>query len=269
MKTFLFGIFSFFLSTFIFSQQHQDRHLHKGIEAYNNQEEEKALKHFEKEILHNPNEAQAYYYIGLIKDSRGLNDGCDYFSKAIELNPNYHEAYNNRSNCKSYQGDKQGALEDLNKAIAIDSSFFGYYFNRSSIRLELGDFHGAIKDANKALKLDAMTPPFIFGTIASAYLGLGNYTEALKYATEYIQFEEFPSSFLVRADIKFAIKDYKGALEDYQKANDPDLDRGYTYVKIAKTKFALEDNQGACIAISKALELGLKIEEDLLHKCGK
>ena len=114
-----------------------------------------------------------------------------------------------------------------------------------------------------------MTPPFIFGTIARAYLGLGNYAEAIKYATEYIKFEEFPSSYLVRADIKFAMKDYKGALEDYQKANDPDLDGGYTYVKIAKTKFALEDNKGACKAIGKALELSVKIEEDLLNKCGK
>ncbi len=269
MKNLILGVLSILFSNVIYAQEHQDRHLHRGIVAFNKQDDETALKHFEKEIIHNPTESQSYYYIGLIKNSKKQNDGCNYFSKAIELNPNYHEAYNSRSNCKSYKGDKLGALEDLNNAITIDSTNFGYFFNRSGIKLDLEDFQGAIKDANKALKLDDMTPSFVFGIIAKAYLGLGNYTEALKYATEYIQFEEFPSSYLVRADIKFAMKDFKGALEDYQKANDPDLDGGNTYVKIAKTKFALEDNKGACKAIAKASELGVKIEEDLLNKCEK
>ena len=49
------------------AQEHIDRHLHKGIEAFNKQEFDIALKHFEKELHHNPNEAEAYYYLGLIK----------------------------------------------------------------------------------------------------------------------------------------------------------------------------------------------------------
>jgi tetratricopeptide (TPR) repeat protein len=270
MNKLVISIIIILFSVFSFAQDPTvDRHLHKGIDAFNNQDHETALKHLEKELHYNPKEAQAYYYIGLIKNAKDLNDGCADFSIAIELNPDFDEAYKSRSECKVYKGDFKGALEDLNKAIEIDSSNAVYYFNRSEIRVTLKDYQGGLKDAGKALKLDPMLPPTIFGTIAKAYAGLGNYKDALKFASEFIQFEQYPSSYLVRADIKFATKDYTGALEDYQKANDPDIDGGNTYVKIALTKFALDDSNGACKAIEKAIVLGVKIDEELLKKCGK
>ena len=253
----------------LYAQEHLDRHLHKGIDAFNKQELDVAMKHFEKELHHNPTESEAYYYIGLIKNSKNLADGIEEFTKAISLNPTYDEAYNSRSDCKTYKGDYQGALEDLNKAIELDSNNARYYFNRSNLRVTLGDYQGGLKDAGKALKLDPMLPPAIFGTIAKAYAGIGNYKDALKFASEYIQFEQFPTSYLVRADIKFTMNDFQGALEDYQKGNDPDLDGGTTYIKIARTKFALEDKKNACKFIEKAIELGVKVEDELLKKCEK
>ena len=89
MKTLIIGIFFFLFVNTLIAQEHLDRHLHKGIDAFNKQELDLSLKHFEKELLHNPNESEAYYYIGLIKNSKNLNDGSEEFSKAISLNPNY------------------------------------------------------------------------------------------------------------------------------------------------------------------------------------
>ncbi len=269
MKTIIIVLFSFLFCASLGAQEHIDRHLHKGIEAFNKQEFDVALKHFEKELHHNPNEAEAYYYLGLIKNSKNLGEGIAEFSKAITLKSDYDEAYNARANCQIFKGDYPNALIDLNTAINIDSSNFNYFFNRSDVKVYLKDFMGGINDAKKALKLDPMTPSSVFGTLAKGYAGIGNYSEALKFATEFIQFEQFPSSYIVRGDIKFAMNDFKGALEDYQKGNDPDLDGGNTYVKIAETKFALEDPKGACKVIDKALELGIKVSGSLLAKCGK
>jgi len=228
-----------------------------------------ARKHFEKEILHNPNVSEAYYYIGLIKSNTNSVDGLEDFSKAIQLQADYDEAYDARANCKSVKGDLSGALIDLNTAINIDSNKSNYFLDRSEVKVTLGDFTGGINDAKKALKLDPMTPSAVFGVLAKGYAGIENYTEALKYATEFIQFEQFPSSYIVRGDIKFAMKNFNGALEDFEKGNDPDLDGGYTYIKIAETKLQLADIAGACKAIDKALELGLKVNSLLLLKCGK
>lgn len=51
---------------------------------------------------------------------KNLNQGAisDY-NKAIELNPNYADAYNNRSIAKESIGDLNGACEDARKAISL------------------------------------------------------------------------------------------------------------------------------------------------------
>jgi Flp pilus assembly protein TadD len=43
-----------------------------------------------------------------------------HFSRAIELNPSYVEAYTNRGASKNAMGDFDGALTDLNKVLALD-----------------------------------------------------------------------------------------------------------------------------------------------------
>ena len=47
------------------------------------------------------------------KDSKGAIED---YSKAIELNPNYVEAYANRGCAKEELGDKEGAISDWQKA---------------------------------------------------------------------------------------------------------------------------------------------------------
>ncbi|MFM6202266.1 MAG: tetratricopeptide repeat protein, partial [Dolichospermum sp.] len=41
------------------------------------------------------------------------------YNQAIQINPNYAQAYGNRGLAKSALGDKQGAIEDLQKAAQL------------------------------------------------------------------------------------------------------------------------------------------------------
>ena len=61
------------------------------------------------------------------------------FNKAIEINPQYAEAFNNRGIVKYNLGDKQGAIKDYNKAIEINPQYADAFNNRGQCKDNLGD----------------------------------------------------------------------------------------------------------------------------------
>ena len=52
------------------------------------------------------------------------------YTKAIELDPEYALAYDNRGASKYYLEDYKGAIEDHTKAIELDPEYVYAYFNR-------------------------------------------------------------------------------------------------------------------------------------------
>ena len=76
------------------------------------------------------------------------------YKKAIELNPNYFKAYNNRAILKAskLKNDSE-ALKDFNKAIEINPNYDDAYLGRGTSKYNLKDFEGACKDWNKAVSM--------------------------------------------------------------------------------------------------------------------
>ena len=75
-------------------------------------------------------------------------------NKAIELNPNYAEAYNNRGVTKAGKGDLKGILADYDRAINLKPNFFATYVNRGSVKSRMGDTEGARSDFYEAIELN-------------------------------------------------------------------------------------------------------------------
>ena len=61
------------------------------------------------------------------------------FNKAIELNPNYVDAYYNRAGAKSKLGDILGAIIDYDQVIKLNMNDADAYRNRSMLKAKLGD----------------------------------------------------------------------------------------------------------------------------------
>lgn len=100
-------------------------------------------------------EAQQAYSRGLEKRSDGDWDGAiAEYSRAIDLNPNYAEAYCNRGNMKYANGDISGALADFNKAIKLTPDYAQAYFDRSQAKQAKGDLNGARADYYRAVNLN-------------------------------------------------------------------------------------------------------------------
>ncbi|MFD2145478.1 tetratricopeptide repeat protein [Mucilaginibacter antarcticus] len=77
------------------------------------------------------------------------------FNKAIEINPNYVDAYMNRANIKNELGDYQGFLQDCKKASEIEPENTNVYIYLARIKKTRGDINGALAVLQKAISIDA------------------------------------------------------------------------------------------------------------------
>ena len=118
--------------------------------------------------------ASFYYNRGIDKYDIGDYYGAisDY-TKAIEINPNLHQAYYNRGWIKSSKlKDYYGAISDYTKALEINPSDADAYNNRGRAKYLLGDNKGACKDAKEAASLgDEESKRILSGPIGKKICG--------------------------------------------------------------------------------------------------
>jgi tetratricopeptide (TPR) repeat protein len=170
----------------------------------------------------NLKQAERYYESGLKKQREGNLDGAIAgYTRAIELNPNYTEAYNNRGNLKGAREDHDGAIADYDRAIQLDPTHTISYNNRGVQRQEKHDWDGAIADFNHAIELDP------------------------KYAKAYYN----------RGNVKGDKGDHDGAITDYDRAIELDPKYAYSYNNRGNAKKAKGDFDGAIADFTHAIEL--------------
>jgi tetratricopeptide (TPR) repeat protein len=94
------------------------------------------------------------YNRGVVKSQKGDVEGAiaDY-TTAIELNPRFVEAYNNRAGARYEKGEVDAAIVDYTKAIDLDSNCESAWFGRGFARGSMGDWDGAIADYSEAIDL--------------------------------------------------------------------------------------------------------------------
>ncbi|MDC1403841.1 tetratricopeptide repeat protein, partial [Crocinitomicaceae bacterium] len=75
------------------------------------------------------------------------------YTRAIEIDNQYFDAYHSRGIVKGDLGDVYGGISDITRAIEINPKFAMAYFNRAILKERLNDKNGACKDAKIAKKL--------------------------------------------------------------------------------------------------------------------
>jgi tetratricopeptide (TPR) repeat protein len=210
----------------------------------------------------NPNYANAYSFRGNAKSRLGDNLGAiSDHDRAIKIDGNNSINYYNRGIAKYKAGDKQGAIEDFDRAIAIDPEYAAAYYNRGTNKADLKDFQGAIADYDLAIKFNP--------TLAQAYTNRGMARSAVGLKQEAI--EDYnksielnstdPIAYYNRGRAKSDLGNKQGAIEDYDRAivlNPKDTDYYYNRGMI---KHKLGDKQGAISDYNAALKLNPKLAE--------
>ena len=77
----------------------------------------------------------------------------NYLNKAIQKNPKFAEAYNNRGNAYRDLNQLQKAFADYNQAIRLNPNYVQAYNNRGNIYYDLKKYRLAVNDYNKSISL--------------------------------------------------------------------------------------------------------------------
>ncbi|MBI4823391.1 MAG: tetratricopeptide repeat protein [Nitrospirae bacterium] len=88
-----------------------------------------------------------------LAESGNYKEAISAYSKAIELNPELTDAYNNRGIAYKNLGDYQRAINEYNKAIELNPEFAEAYYNRGPAYNRLGDYQRAIADLKTSARL--------------------------------------------------------------------------------------------------------------------
>ncbi len=170
------------------------------------------------------NQGLRYVYEG------NFRAAVDAYTKAIQLSPNFTNAYNSRSAAYGMMGQYADAVADATRAIEldplnfrpylnrglayamdndIDNSFLNFskaidlqpyatapYNNRGFTRYQIGDFTGAIDDCSKALEIKPGAPEAL-DSRGIAHFCNGTYDLALQDFTSLARLYEYPPQALI------------------------------------------------------------------------
>ena len=95
-----------------------------------------------------------------------IDEAITCFSKSIDLNSNFHEAYNNIGNCYQNKNELQNAIKSFQRSIEIYPNSFQVFFNLGNCYKKLSQFYLAEENYKRSIELKPSN--------IDAYYNLGN-----------------------------------------------------------------------------------------------
>jgi len=163
------------------------------------------------------------------------------------------------------KNDKIGAIEDFTKAIELNHLFSEAYFNRGWTFLFLPDYKKAIEDFDKVILLKSQLSEDriadVFKYRGSAKLLLAKYEDAFSDFNQAIKHkEDFSNAYYQRGIANTFLNRFSEAVEDFSKTIDllsgfTDSEKEVVYVRRGDAKEYKEDYSGAIQDFTSAIEL--------------
>ena len=178
------------------------------------------------------------------------------YSKAIELNPNYIDAYYKRKEAKSSIGDYIGGIEDLSKIIEINPNDDVAYHNRGFLKYDMNDYDGALQDYMKTLEIKPNNAR-AYINLGDTKRALGNFEDAIKCYSKAIEFDSNCfEAYAERGHAKMKIKKYVDAIIDISKAIELNPNEAILYKNRGAAKYLLGAYLEAREDYAKVLKFG-------------
>ena len=212
--------------------------------------------------------AESFLKIGNQKyNSNELEDAIKNYSRAIDIKPNFFEAYIKRADAKVVLLKMEEAIEDYNIVLKLSPNGYPEVYYKKALVLGLysGNNETILQLCNYAIKLNPKYTEahYLRGT-TKCYLN--DFQGAISDFTETIQMNpSYLDTYLKRGEVKSRLKDYEGAITDFTKAIElnPKNTKSYYYRGIIKAGY-LTDNKSAIADFTIAIELDPRFERPAL-----
>jgi tetratricopeptide (TPR) repeat protein len=156
----------------------------------------------------------------------------DEFSRSVQADPNYTEAYVGRGQARYQLKDIQQAIADFTKAIELDPLNILAHLYRGKANYIVQNYQSSIQDVNIVLERDQ------------------NNTEAL----------------LCRAESHFQLGNIGESIADYTKLTELEPENAAILQNLGYARFKAGDLQGACMAWQKSFDKGNQSADQLIQK---
>jgi tetratricopeptide (TPR) repeat protein len=131
-----------------------------------------------------------YRELGRLNLKRNANLALIYYSKAIDLNQNNAELYNDRSRCYYELSEYKDAIDEITKVITLNQNHAYLYNNRGLYFAKNNEFDAALKDFNKAIDIDQnFTDTYL--SRAQIYHELSRFDDAIQDYKTVIKLSQF------------------------------------------------------------------------------
>ena len=148
---------------------------------------QEAVASFDRAIQLKPDFAQAYCNRGNALIGLGrLDEAIQNYDKAIQLKPDLAEAYCSRGNALIGLGRLDEAIQNYDKAIQLKPDFAEAYSNRGAVLKDLGRLDEAVASCDKAIQLKPDLAE-AYCSRGNALIGLGRLDEAIQNYDKAIQ----------------------------------------------------------------------------------
>jgi len=238
------------------SQKTKEQWLDEGKTLLDSEHYQEALVAYERALQIDPNFADAY-------DARGdaccclnrFQEALAAFERAIQLDPTYAHAYEGKGNILYNLKRYQEALLAYERAIQLDSSSSAAFNGKGDALYYLNHYQEALLAFERAIQLDP--------TYATAQVGkswtlwhLKRYDEALMSAEQAIRLEPtLAVAYNEKGNALFKLKRYQEALVAFEQSIKLGSDLVYAYDGKGQALWRLGRFAEALLAFDHALEL--------------
>ncbi|MDX1993632.1 MAG: tetratricopeptide repeat protein [bacterium] len=165
--------------------------------------------------------------LGVLELSAGnVQEGLDYFNRAIDLDPQYPFAYMERASFLAIQGENADAINDF--TAAIDSGYLPLarpLLERANLYTLERNYDRALDDYNALIELDPDNLTY-YQNRAGLFVEQGDYAGAVDEYTRIIEIEpENANNFLSRGTYSLLLEDMDSGANDF-----------LTYVRMIETE---------------------------------
>jgi tetratricopeptide (TPR) repeat protein len=186
-------------------------------------------------------------------EAKNYKDAIDQFSKAIELDAQYTDAYVARAKAYEKMFKLKEAINDYMRASTFDTKEAAHLYEAARLYNLVDDPKKAIETANKALEVDRKSLEAL-NEKASALIQLEQYKNALDVANTSIDIKKTSMGYYYHGLASAGLKDFEKAEYDFGRAVYYDDNNVQAYVELAKALTVLNKLDEAVAKCDKGLE---------------
>jgi len=178
-----------------------------------------ALDAYNRAVELRPDYVEAWKGQGnTLLELKRYEDALNAYDKAIQIQPNYLEAWMGRGNALDRLQRYEDAINSFDGALKIQPNHLEAWNERGNVQIKLQQYSEAIASFDKAVKIQPNYSPAWYKR-GLALHNLRRYEEAVQSYDKAVEFKpDFSPSWYSRGNALINLQKYKEAVESYDKA---------------------------------------------------